>query len=473
MPLRDLTISRRTVLKGGAAALLGATLPFATAGGRQTRPHPSREERETRTLHFDFSIGHGPLRDLQLWVPRSRSDRSSLIRHSTQSRRRFRARSSTLGLVADEQLTHYATNVDLPAHSLQLLRVTGTTATGEAAVLGLHLHIPRKALRALAKRLTAGRGKPRDPFVAKLRAYGIRSPANQHALMELLEDVNNFSTPYDTATSLAFLHPEVSNNNPTLGAEIINAIQSLPCAGDDPSCEPFLDALTFAVANNWPATTSGGWATLVQQTDIDEQPVFDEHGLPVYRYELDDDVAATAGNVATQIQKAFIIDNPTFAGTNWHPTTGIASVPQTSSSRSLPAAAGFNVEAKHPVGSSLHGVKFVGLKVIDQANRVVQLQIRNEYLRFLTAYVQFFDVAGNALPVESPQPLDTQRAKFLKLVITNGQIMGIPLTGDNISTTSMEFSVPTNASTATVFFGGLGWGEGRSVRKPFPDPASR
>ena len=140
-------------------------------------------------------------------------------------------------------------DVDLPAHSLQLCSVAGTsTATGEPAVFGIHVHIPRRALRGLARTLSNDGANALHPFAAKLHAYGITPPEGSGTLASWLHDVNNFSTPYDTATSLVFLHAEVLNNDPTQGAQLLHAIHTLPCSGSDADCEPFLDALTFQVA---------------------------------------------------------------------------------------------------------------------------------------------------------------------------------------------------------------------------------
>jgi hypothetical protein len=191
-------------------------------------------------------------------------------------------------------------------------------------------------------------------------------------------------------------------------------------------------------------------------TDLDKQPVFHDDGTPLYGYQVDDDIAATASGVAQQIVRAFIFDNPTFEGTNWHATQGITSVDQSEVAAAAPAAAGFQVEAQHPVGSSLHGIKFNALTIADEANRVIGLQVRNQFLRFLVAFVQYFDATNKPLPVDNPEGLDSARAKFLKLVLTDANIMGIPIVPPPAQ--GMEFAVPAAASKARVYFGGLGLG---------------
>ena len=107
----------------------------------------------------------------------------------------------------------------------------------------------------------------------------------------------------------------------------------------------------------------------------------------------------------------------------------------------------------------MHGVEFMSLSITDPVNRVFQLEIKNRYLRFLSAYVQFLDAAGNPLPPPTPAgEYDTSRAQYLAWVITNDQVMGIPLTGDLVHSTFLNVTVPANASQAKVMFGSLGVG---------------
>ena len=163
--------------------------------------------------------------------------------------------------------------------------------------------------------------------------------------------------------------------------------------------------------------------------------------------------------VAAQIKKA-IFDDPQFLGTNWHPTQGIT-VSQTSAPSGLtgrPAgAAQFALTAAYPAGASVHGVAFDSVSVTNQASRTVQLQFRNAYLRYLSTYVQFANENGD-LPVANPTKEDTSRAKFLSWINSNYTILGIPLFGNDIPQSSVQFDVPADASIAKVYFGSLGLG---------------
>jgi len=247
--------------------------------------------------------------------------------------------------------------------------------------------------------------------------------------------------------SLLFHNPEMMNLNVNQGGAILAMINALPCKPSDPNYTnvPFLATLASVIANDWPATTSGGWATLVQVTDANGKPVVDSAGNPVYRYDLDSDVAQTVTSVAAQI-KPYIFNDLQFQDTNWHPTEGIT-VCQPVATGAATAAA-FAVTAAQPPGTHVHGVKFVKVNVIDAVNRTVQLQFRNDYLRYLSTYVQFAN-AGGDLPI-TPSGRDTKRAIFLD---SNYTVLGIPLLGGDVPLSSVQFNVPTDASIANLMQG--------------------
>src|SRR4029453_8443088 len=100
---------------------------------------------------------------------------------------------------------------------------------------------------------------------------------------------------------------------------------------------------------------------------------------------------------------------------------------------------------------------FDSISVTNQASRTVQLQFRNAYLRYLSTYVQFCNENG-PLPVANPTSRDTSRAKFLSWINSNYTILGIPLFGNDIPQSSVQFDVPADASIAKVYFGSLGLG---------------
>lgn len=124
-----------------------------------------------------------------------------------------------------------------------------------------------------------------------MRAYGIG--ADGVPPLDVQPAMNSFLTPFDTAVTLVFHHPEIMNLDPAQGTSILNLIQTAPCTSANPDCMPFIDTLAFRIASNWPATTTpGGWATLVPMTDANGNPVFGDDGEQLYRYDLADDTVA-------------------------------------------------------------------------------------------------------------------------------------------------------------------------------------
>ena len=399
----------------------GAATPVPTA---TPPPTPGARPRERRTLHFDFS--YAPLTELRLQAFHSQSHQAPILEHTAESRAKHRALNPALADVPDGRLTHYIEDVDLPSDALQHLWVTGLDADGGAAVAGMNIHVP--------------------------------AAARQAATQGVLTGGSDYRTPVDTAVALVFHSPEIMNLNVDQGSTILNLIQTLPCT-DDPTCMPYLGTLAAQIAEKWPASTSGGWATLVQIADPDGKPLVDSQGKPVYRYDLDPDIAQAVTAVAGPVRSA-IFDDPQFLGTNWHPTQGITVSQSSAASGLTSGVAGadqFALTAAYPAGATAHGVAFESVSVTNQATRTIQLQFRNQFLRYLSAYVQFAN-ENNDLPVANPTSSDTSRAKFLDVINSNYTILGIPLFGDSIPLSSVQFDVPTDASIAKVYFGSLGLG---------------
>ena len=161
-------LSRRQFLKSTAAVGLAASVPGllvacgdddgSSAPAPSPTPTPSAGARERRTLQFDLSH-NGALGEARLMVLNSRSYRALLQPHTAASRARFRQLTPELNSVPDANLTHYVEDVDLPADALQLVRVIGTTAGGETALLGAYINIPTSTLQDYAARAVRGEAR--------------------------------------------------------------------------------------------------------------------------------------------------------------------------------------------------------------------------------------------------------------------------------------------------------------------------
>src|SRR5262245_8335930 len=150
-------LSRREFL--ASSALTGAALgvPGLLAGcGSDNGPPPQTATqtatpqptatplpegpREDRTLHFDLSFAN--VEEARLCILRSSDDGMVLTAHNRESRAHFRDEDPLLRGVEDAQLTHFATDVDLPADAMQHFWVMGRDAeSDEPAFLGLQLTV--------------------------------------------------------------------------------------------------------------------------------------------------------------------------------------------------------------------------------------------------------------------------------------------------------------------------------------------
>ena len=474
---RNQGVSRRDFLKKGgllagtavAAPLLPGCQPSPLGAGRVL---PGPGPRERRTLHFDFSLGN--VTDLWLSAPLSQQHGARLKVHNAVTRALFRAQDEALADIPDALLTHYLEDVDLPAADLQHIRVFGTDARTQAPVWAASaIHVPAAALGRLVQR----RALERQPLAptGKMRAYGIKFGRDQ---AQTFAAVNSFVTPWDTAMTLVYHHPDITSLNADLGASIINLMENLPCAANDPNCTPFVGTVAQQVAENWPASTSGGWATLTQATDLSGNPQFDAKGNPIYRYTLASSTLAALQLAVAGVKQA-IFNDPTYgpsasnpAGANYHPQTSAAAVnlapgaPAPAKPRGRSQSGGFNLVAADGVGTSHHGIRYVQLAVTDPANRTLTVEVKNAYLRFLGAYAQCYDNAGTTIAPPQPDPnnpddpnrFNSSRAFWLTMLTSNDTILGIPLTGKNISSTTATFNVPAAASNLDLLFAGLGVG---------------
>jgi len=421
-----------------------------SGGGAQPTPTatPVGRPRERRALDFDFSFAE--VDQLEIHVLRSPSHRSPVLEHDDASRARHRQLNPTLVDVPDDHLTHYIEDVDLPSDALQLVQVKGRhVPTGAEALVSMHVHRPIAISQAAGRQMAALGIAPNR--WAQASAVG--------GAADTVIDVDTYQTPTQTAVALVFHNHELTNLNADQGTCIINLIETLPCASS--GCTPFIATLAEMVGAQWPATTAGGWATLTQILDTDGAPIFDSDGDPVYQYVPSDAITQTACSVAAEIKK-LIFDDPTYEGNNYHPTEGTTVSDGSDGSSSAGVGGGaatttFNVTGAHPAGTTAHGVKFETIGVTDQGNRTVQVEFRNAYIRYLSTFVQFANESGD-LPVQNPTSLDTSRAKFLSYISANYTLLGIPLIGDDIPLSSVQFDVPSDASIAKVYFGSLGLG---------------
>jgi len=113
-------------------------------------------------------------------------------------------------------------------------------------------------------------------------------------------------------------------------------------------------------------------------------------------------------------------------------------------------------------GSS-HGA---GIELTSSDNTSVTFKVSNYKLRFLSCYVEFYDVNDNIIQVTenfadiNADGAQDDETKFVGFILSRGAMYGIPL--DPVED-SFTISFPSNATKAKIMLGGLGMGGYRKL----------
>lgn len=410
-------VSRRRFLQSSAAAGIALSLPWLPGCGSEDDGSSASPMRHNATLHFDLSTaGHnGPF---VLHAIGSRANKRHLAVHTPETRAVFRSMGELPQGISDARLTHFQEDVDLPVGAVQQIWVT------------------------------AGAEPYARPVLAKIFCGGV----------DLAEQ--NWVSPRDMALALIFHHNEIVRLEPDQAATV--------CAHIDSS--PLLDHLARAVEG------LEGYDPFVPvyATDFDDVPVLDSDGEQFVHWDPSDELLVAADAVVKDVLGR-IFDDPGLENANWHAASGRTSIDieETSDLGAAPEA----FEADYPADarnrSSAHGLYFTGLKLVDAEKRTVQLEVKNFWLRYLTAHVDFYNNSGFGVRSEEPpvnNVIDKDlfrvvtptgsalKSRFLAVIGSNSDILGIPVLPEHQSPTILRFNIPPGASSAQVSFLTLGLG---------------
>jgi hypothetical protein len=377
--------------------------------------------REVSTLHFDLC--HLALE--QAFTLHVGADAHVLARHSRVTQASARDRNSAFDLFPPSRLTHFASEVSLPADALSLLWVTAPALrSGEPLdrVVWTGIRVPRRYRMAGVVRRAGLNTVP-----AKLALYGGRPvplPDDQ------LVDIEDIITASDAAKSLIFHHPEMLALDPTPGEAILTIIDQ--ARG--------LTGLAMSILSESRAheqdPSQSNWITSVPGTDWQTgKPASDS----MYVWS-----AATVEYMATPLKDAL---QRTKADVDleqqcWTVQPGITQVSArvASNGNSLRAAgdgeATYTVKQLTPQSGVQNSFSADGL---EQAT----ITLTNSYLRWLQVSLDQYGPGGE--PVASRQDLG--------LLSPIDTIMAVPLTPQP---SDFSWAFVEAASSAVISTGGLG-----------------
>ncbi|RJO63238.1 MAG: hypothetical protein C4523_20945 [Myxococcales bacterium] len=346
--------------------------------------------------------------------------------------------------------THYADVEGLPTDRVLRLYVTQRSdrnnhvanAHGEEVDHGLAIpiiHIPAEAkARAIAK------------MKNKRLAARFKSDTG-----EINTDLLNTYGPADIAKTIVFHHPDIANLDADLAASIMmNYIGTAPGLND----------LIYAIK----ALGQHGWYTMETVKNEDgTDHTFSSDGATMYQYVINDQVLSAAALVVQSVLNA-VKNDPALKGHSYHPTAGVGQldVSDTAGGRKTKDGAYTFRLAKTGFHSGFR------TRIADSELDNVELKFRNDWLRHLGVYIQFFDENDNQLSIAESDwtgnltwladvtirgALDADDTKFLSLSSPVPTIFAIPVAGD-YTETKVNFDWPPAAHYALVSAGGLGHG---------------
>jgi len=391
-------------------------------------------------FHADLSDAHA---GEDYWV-QACGKRYPLVPHTDQTRAAAKAASKRLAATPDSQLTHFTQDaVDLPAGRVVRVHIKHTlrnqpNAKGNAGLGHVAIHNP--------------------PPAALSGAHSTAATAHQ-------DQIDYVST----AKALVFHHADLINADPTVTTAIYNYMDNDQAISDQ------FQALALQMRQMGPPGEASGWATLLPYTP----PASDLKGCDgkttYYMSQPTPTIMTAAGPATTAIMLATKNDMK-LAGKKWtlQPGTAVQSAandPQTMRlAARIDTAEADNWQAALGSTDTAHGLN-AQIKVLDSTKRQIQLTMNNTYIRYLGAYIRFFDASGKAIKVPNwtiddpgiiynavrELSIDYDDLRYLGYLQPVNNIMAIPIFSDP-GVLQVNITFPANAVSAAIYGSGLGTG---------------
>jgi LBP / BPI / CETP family, C-terminal domain len=423
-----------------------------------TRPRTRRageEMPETETFDFHFTLGHLP--GIEQFHLHTGSERIPLRPHTAQTLAAHAARNRALGLLDDEarsMFTHYAEGVSLSPRVARILRVVYASATAPIPELALMtVHVPRWARSAHRQQALR---RDTNGVPVSLASLGVTTPQPfAHALAASI-DADQLVTTASTAATLVFHHPQLATSDPATAAVVMDDhINS-------PDNLANIQRFQGQISRQGPAWQASVPSVDAKGDQLTWGPGFARAGQPVYRNKLSDATVAGAGP-AMQLPLTTSQQDAALQNSSWSVNQGIGAVPHLAPSAARELRAG-RAPAKMALAAATGGYAFTidnltpghGLSIDDASldfepapggGGTLSINVSNDYLRSLYAFVQFLDDHGGVVLVDNLKyvPIDVVTPVLV--------ILGIPLPTEP---TALSFDWPAGAASARLLHGGFG-----------------
>ena len=447
--LWETPVGRRWVLKAGLAS--AATLGVELYGGRAAAAPRTAKPLGRTDLHFALASLSG-VSDLVLVA---NGTRIPLAAHTRTSRTALR-RSDGLWQAADlTALTHFAPAVDLPADRGMLLSVHGRRGS-EAVVVSQIWHVPASATLALARAVHRLTGSVADVVGSSHRLHRLRIPRHRVHLPSEVALLDMVGGTDQTAIALTMSHPNIATIAPTETAVTKALLAQTPevqtlgthIAQMQRAGRDFATMETAVDPDGSPSEIVIGQTTTTFQTfHLNQQ----DAGLT---RTLRSALAAGVTGVRDKAQLGAVIDKPldqdrSASTKTWVQPEGV--VPRATTYKQGRKRAGVDIKVKNP------GLNFGTYVTVNgsYANGKVPLKLYNNYVRWVSVYVQYLGKDGTNLSADpSPTGDDTKYSQYLGLLPQVFTVLGVPLWDTNTIEVSLEF--PPGSHVARLLLCGLG-----------------
>ncbi len=469
--LWETPVGRRWVLKAGlgSAIALGARM-YGWPTFARARPAAGVAPAD---YHFQFGSVPG-VSDLTLVA---NGARIPLAAHTRTTHAALREGGGVWRNADLSGLTHYATGLELPGDRALLMTVLGRRGD-RTVVVGQKWHVPATVTHRLAKathRLSgsvdAVVGPRRRLDQLGLNSSQVRSP--EHAVQ-----LSSVSGSDDTAFGLVSVHPNIATIAPEehkvteslLGATpeldtLANHIASMQSAGRDyATYETAVGAdgkpyeITFPAAKTGPELKTTFETFALNDRDAKLKSA------------LKSAVGAGITTVRDSTELGAVIDKPLVderaksSGT-WIQPQGVTPLVRNQAAALKASKVDVNIK-----NTGLNSGTYVAANG-DLENGKVPLKLYNNYVRWVSVYVQYLGKDGKNLSANPAAKFpDTPYAKSLGLLPQVFTVLGVPLWDTNTIEVELEF--PKGAHAARILMCGLGADiKGDGWRQYFPDNA--
>lgn len=297
-------------------------------------------------------------------------------------------------------------------------------------------------------------------------------------MIELHLAAENVQTPLDIAKSLLFHYPELASHRPYTASIVMDR----HIAPQNTRQYTHLLNLANSISRQGPATSNGGWAKITNSVDKDGKPLVYEYdmtrkftkGKPVLIYKLSDETESACANPLTgAINSAN--DDLKLKDQVWKVSQGTTAIENDHKNAVAPVGVegGANIwrvserTPKHGLTADSDSINF-------DSKNWFSIEVKNNYLRTLSAYVQFLDEGGapisnptgwvDNLPSFTPdrirEKIQTDTKKYVNVVMSVNTVLGAPMPTDP---TKLYFPFPKEAASVRLLFGSLGTSRGDEV----------